>query len=203
MMNKKPYPVNLVPQPPADDSEADRLFDELQTLWDEEGCRIDKALAAAAPPAAVRPADNFRTRMLQRYLLLLAVAVAAAVCWALLFPPLAYTTLALAVCLLIETIYLLLSAECLLWSLRLSGFVPHTCAKPMPAEGSSRQHSADLSASLAQRRSAQVAAACLAAVATLVVTSCAPTGGDGYAITCNLFDRTAVVEEVAQALAQL
>lgn len=202
-----------------DISEEDALFSELQALWDEQRERIDRAVAEAgdAIPAPRRrhPAIPFRLRMMWCYAILTLVALAAVVYWAILIPSLAFTSLALVVCLAIELVYVILFAECLYWTvclivynpsrvgvLRMSRFVsrshPHPHYSSKPSSSVIKLYEPDSFQVVPHARKS--VAAGIAAVFSLSVVSCTTTGIDGYSISQKHPDRTAVVEGVVNTL---
>ena len=204
-------------------------FADLQSLWDEQSARIDRALAQSdrVPPLPRKshPSAPWRLRVLAVYAVLSVVALASAVYWGILIPSLAFTTAALVTSLVIEFIYMLLLAECLYWTvsllvfdparvgvLRMSRFIRRSRMRPhygtfpagkrkadMPAP-TSEPSTSDLFFNHVRFRARQAAAASIAALFALTVVSCSTTGIDGNTINQDNPDRTATVENVAQII---
>ena len=184
------------PLPPSAVGETDRLWDEIQSLWDEQSRRIDHALAAAerseTQQNAPLPATPCRVRLLRRHLVLLAVFLAAAIYWGSLIPSLAYTVPALIVCAAIEGAYLLLAFECLRQVRGLAGSDPARATLDAAA-----QHT------LPQESHYALTAISIAAVTILTVTACTPTGGNSYAMVCDQPSHAAVIETIASSIAAI
>ena len=204
-------------------------FADLQSLWDEQSARIDRALAQSdrVPPLPRKshPSAPWRLRVLAVYAVLSVVALASAVYWGILIPSLAFTTAALVTSLVIEFIYMLLLAECLYWTvsllvfdparvgvLRMSRFIRRSRMRPhygtfpagkrkasMPAP-TPESDASDLFSNHVRFRARQAAAASIAALFALTVVSCSTTGIDGNTINQDNPDRTATVENVAQII---
>lgn len=181
---------------PLPNGENDRLWDEIQSLWDEQSSRIDQALAAAGRPASgqyrPRMAVPTHIRLMCLHWAQLAVLVFAAIYWVTLIPSLAATLPATIVCCAIEVAYIILAYECF---------------KKARAFAHSSPNRATLSFASSQcaLRGPQhgMSAACIAAMIAIVVTFCAPSEVNGCVITSNYPDNTAVVEDIAQVLSQL
>ena len=192
-MNKE---TRTNPHPGTDVAEGDALFADLQAFWDEQSCRIKRALSAAgqhAEAARRQPAAPGRLRMLAVYAVLSAVALAAAVYWGMLFPTLVFNTASLATSLVVEAVLLLLLAGCLYWAV---GLLVHDPARVGVMRMSRFRGGKHVHSCLRQ-----AAAACVAAVFTLTVASCTTTGIDGHAITQDHHGRAAAVEHVEQIIA--
>ena len=192
-MNKE---TRTNPHPGTDVAEGDALFADLQAFWDEQSCRIKRALAAAgqhAEAARRQPAAPGRLRMLAVYAVLSAVALAAAVYWGVLMPTLVFNTASLVTSLVVEAVILLLLAGCLYWAV---GLLVHDPAR-VGVLRMSRFREDDRVRTCVR----QAAAACVAAVLTLTVASCTTTGIDGHAITQDHHGRAAAVEHVEQIIA--
>lgn len=204
-------------------------FADLQSLWDEQSARIDRALAQSdrvlPPPRKSHPSAPWRLRVLAVYVVLSVVALASAVYWGILIPSLAFTTAALVTSLVIEFIYMLLLAECLYWTvsllvfdparvgvLRMSRFIRRSRMRPhygtfpagkrkasMPAP-TPESDASDLFSNHVRFRARQAAAASIAALFALTVVSCSTTGIDGNTINQDNPDRIATVENVAQII---
>lgn len=186
-------------QPPAQADEADRLWEELQALWDEQNRRIDEILAASeheAPmhhaPSRKRPGTPLRIRLLRSHIVLLGVFVAAAIYWGTLIPSLAYTVPAAIVCAAIEGAYLLTAFECLKRVRSLAACDPvrttHGITPPCEVLRGPRYG---------------LTATCIAAVTVLVVAACAPTGGDSCGMIYDQPSRAAVIEILDQSIASI
>ena len=192
-MNKE---THTDPHPGTDVAEGDALFADLQAFWDEQSCRIKRALSAAgqhAEAARRQPAAPGRLRMLAVYAVLSAVALAAAVYWGMLFPTLVFNTASLVTSLVVEAVLLLLLAGCLYWTV---GLLVHDPAR-VGVLRMSRFREDDRVRTCVR----QAAAACVAAVFALTVASCTTTGIDGHAITQDHHGRAAAVEHVEQIIA--
>ena len=172
--------------------EEDDIFADLQSLWDEQSARIDRALAQSdrviPPPKKPYPSAPWHLRVLAVYAVLSVVALASAVYWGILIPSLAFTTAALVTSLVIEFIYLLLLAECLYWTVSLLVFDP------------ARVGVLRMSRFIRRSRARQAAAACIAALFALTIVACSTTGIDGNTINQGNPDRTATIENVAQII---
>ena len=131
--------MHTIKQLSVDAIEEDPVFSDLQSLWDEQCARLDRALAHGAPTSRwqqspcprgrrramkTHPSAPYRLRMLAVYAVLSVVALASAVYWGILIPSLAFNAAALVTSLVIEFIYLLLLAECLYWTVSLLVFDP-------------------------------------------------------------------------------
>lgn len=127
--------THTIKQLSVDAIEEDPVFSDLQSLWDEQSARLDRALAHGAPVSRrqqtrrrramkTRPSAPWRLRMLAVYAVLSVVALASAVYWGILIPSLAFNAAALVTSLVVEFIYLLLLAECLYWTVSLLVFDP-------------------------------------------------------------------------------
>lgn len=119
------------------------------------------------------------------------VLLGAAAAWAALFSPLAFSPLALAVCLAVEAAYLLLAFLCL------RQIRPRRPSRPR------RVPAPPLPRALRPNPIPRVAAVAAALALLLVVVSCAATGGDGLSITQNHPGRADAVLAVTQVLNQL
>ena len=227
--NRNNHPRNENLPDLAGSAQQEDPFADLQSLWDEQSARIDRALAQSdrVPPLPRKPHPSapWRLRVLAVYAVLSVVAFASAVYWGILIPSLAFTTAALVTSLVIECIYLLLLAECLYWTvsllvfdparvgvLRMSRFIrrsrmcPHYGTFPagkrkadMPAPASEPDAS-DLFSNHIRFRARQAVAACIAALFALTVVFCSTTGIDGNTINQDNPDRIATVENVAQII---
>lgn len=226
--NRNNHPRNENLPDLAGSAQQEDPFADLQSLWDEQSARIDRALAQSErvpPPRKSHPSAPWRLRVLAVYAVLSVVALASAVYWGILIPSLAFTTAALVTSLVIEFIYLLLFAECLYWTvsllvfdparvgvLRMSRFIRRSRMRPhygtfpagkrkadMPAPVSEPDAS-DLFSNHVRFRARQAAAACIAALFALTVVSCSTTGIDGNTINQDNPDRIATVENVAQII---
>ncbi|MCQ2297875.1 MAG: hypothetical protein MJZ51_04550 [Bacteroidales bacterium] len=186
--------------------EADSLFADLQSRWDEQSVRIDRALAASDVaimkelPMKPRPSVPLRIRMLAVYVVLFVVSVAAAAYWGFLIPSLAFNALALVVSLVIELIYILLVAECLYEAVSLIILSPTRVGTLRMSRHYRRTHMQDKTPMLQMRRPV---VACIAAVIALTVASCTITGIDDCFITQNHLGRTATIETVSNVINQL
>ena len=223
-MNKETHTIT---QSCIDAIEADALFDQLQKTWDDQSHCIDRALAESDATtlysSRIHPVIPYRVRVLIDYAILSVVSLASAIYWTILIPALAYTTPALITCLVIETIYLLLVSECLYWTislliydparvgiLHMSRFIrrshmhPHygtyPCGKRRTKTHS--QHTTLLFINHIRFCTRQAAAACISAVVTLTVVSCAALG-DGNTITQNHPDRVSSVKNVTDIIAKI
>lgn len=131
--------THTIKQLSVDAIEEDPVFSDLQSLWDEQSARLDRALAHGALASRrqqspcprgrrramkTHPSAPYRLRMLAVYAVLSVVALASAVYWGILIPSLAFNAAALVTSLVIEFIYLLLLAECLYWTVSLLVFDP-------------------------------------------------------------------------------
>lgn len=186
-------------QPPAQSDEEERLWEELQSLWDEQNRRIDEILAASeheAPmpqaPSRKRPGTPLRVRLLRSHIVLLGVFVAAATYWGTLIPALAYTMPAALICAAVEGAYLLTAFECLKRVRSLAA------CDPVRAPLDGRAPNAVLRGSRYG-----LAAVGVAAVAVLMVAACAPTGGDSCAMIYDQPSRAAVIEVLDQSIASI
>lgn len=186
-------------QPPAQADEADRLWEELQALWDEQNRRIDEILAASeheAPmhhaPSRKRPGTPLRIRLLRSHIVLLGVFVAAAIYWGTLIPTLAYTVPAALICAAVEGAYLLIAHECLKRVRSLAA------SNPVRA---TRHSTAARAATFGGPRYG-LTAVCIAAVAACMAAACAPTG-DGYTMLNDQPSRAAVIEILDQSIASI
>lgn len=205
-------------------------FADLQSLWDEQSARIDRAIAQSdrvisPSPKKPHPSAPWRLRVLAVYAVLSVVALASAVYWGIIIPSLAFSTAALVTSLVIEFIYLLLLAECLYWTvsllvfdparvgvLRMSRFIRRSRMRPhygtFPAgkrkasmpAPASESDASDLFSNHVRFRARQAAAASIAALFALTVVSCSTTGIDGNTINQDNPDRIATVEKVAQII---
>ena len=205
--------------------EEDDIFADLQSLWDEQSARIDRALAQSdrviPPPKKPYPSAPWHLRVLAVYAVLSVVALASAVYWGILIPSLAFTTAALVTSLVIEFIYLLLLAECLYWTvsllvfdparvgvLRMSRFIRRSRMRPHYGTSPAGKRKADMPAPASEPdasnhirfRARQAAAACIAALFALTIVACSTTGIDGNTINQGNPDRTATIENVAQII---
>ena len=227
--NRNNHPRNENLPDLAGSAQQEDPFADLQSLWDEQSDRIDRALAQSdrvpPPPRKSHPSASWRLRVLAVYAVLSVVALASAVYWGILIPSLAFTTAALVTSLVIEFIYLLLLAECLYWTvsllvfdparvgvLRMSRFIRRSRMRPhygtfpagkrkasMPAPAPESDAS-DLFSNHVRFRARQAAAASIAALFALTVVSCSTTGIDGNTINQDNPDRIATVENVAQII---
>ena len=216
--NRNNHPRNENLPDLAGSAQQEDPFADLQSLWDEQSDRIDRALAQSdrgpPPPRKSHPSA-----------VLSVVALASAVYWGILIPSLAFTTAALVTSLVIEFIYLLLLAECLYWTvsllvfdparvgvLRMSRFIRRSRMRPhygtfpagkrkasMPAP-THESDASDLFSNHVRFRARQAAAASIAALFALTVVSCSTTGIDGNTINQDNPDRIATVENVAQII---
>lgn len=204
-MNEKnnPYESKLPPaqlptgsQAMPDDDEADRLWEELQALWDEQSRRIDEILASAEQPLVSLKAESAgtpcRVRLLRRHVALLCVFVAAAIYWGTLIPTLAYTVPAALICAAVEGAYLLIAHECLKRVRSLAA------SNPVRA---TRHSTAARAATFGGPRYG-LTAVCIAAVAACMAAACAPTG-DGYTMLNDQPSRAAVIEVLDQSIASI
>ena len=127
--------THTIKQLSVDAIEEDPVFSDLQSLWDEQSARLDRALAHGALASRrqqtrrrramkTHPSAPWRLRVLAVYAVLSVVALASAVYWGILIPSLAFNAAALVTSLVIEFIYLLLLAECLYWTVSLLVFDP-------------------------------------------------------------------------------
>lgn len=127
--------THTIKQLSVDAIEEDPIFSDLQSLWDEQSARLDRALAHGALASRRQqtrrrramkshPSAPYRLRMLAVYAVLSVVALASTVYWGILIPSIAFTTAALVTSLVIEFIYMLLLAECLYWTVSLLVFDP-------------------------------------------------------------------------------
>lgn len=227
--NRNNHPRNENLPDLAGSAQQEDPFADLQSLWDEQSARIDRALAQSdrVPPLPRKshPSAPWRLRVLAVYAVLSVVALASAVYWGILIPSLAFTTAALVTSLVIEFIYMLLLAECLYWTvsllvfdparvgvLRMSRFIRRSRMRPhygtfpagkrkasMPALAPESDAS-DLFSNHVRFRARQSAAASIAALFALTVVSCSTTGIDGNTINQDNPDRIATVENVAQII---
>ena len=209
--NRNNHPRNENLPDLAGSAQQEDPFADLQSLWDEQSARIDRALAQSdrvpPPPRKSHPSAPWRLRVLAVYAVL------------------AFTTAALVTSLVIEFIYLLLLAECLYWTvsllvfdparvgvLRMSRFIPRSRMRPhygtfpagkrkasMPAP-THESDASDLFSNHVRFRARQAAAASIAALFALTVVSCSTTGIDGNTINQDNPDRIATVENVAQII---
>lgn len=200
----------LVRQSDTDAVKTDALFADLQSLWDEQGTRIDRALALSDaahrndPPMRPHLSVPFRLRMLAAYVVLFVVSVAAAAYWGILLTSLAYTALALVAGLVIELIYICLVAECLYQAACLIILSPTRVGILRMSRHVRRSKAQGIglgSTPMLQLR--RVTSACIAAVIALTVASCTVTGIDDYTITQNHPGRAAAVETVSNIISQL
>ena len=227
--NRNNHPRNENLPDLAGSAQQEDPFADLQSLWDEQSARIDRALAQSdrVPPLPRKPHPSapWRLRVLAVYAVLSVVAFASAVYWGILIPSLAFTTAALVTSLVIEFIYLLLLAECLYWTvsllvfdparvgvLRMSCFIRRSRMRPhygtfpagkrkasMPAP-TPESDASDLFSNHVRFRARQAAAASIAALFALTVVSCSTTGINGNTINQDNPDRIATVENVAQII---
>lgn len=227
--NRNNHPRNENLPDLAGSAQQEDPFADLQSLWDEQSARIDRALAQSdrVPPLPRKshPSAPWRLRVLAVYAVLSVVALASAVYWGILIPSLAFTTAALVTSLVIEFIYLLLLAECLYWTvsllvfdparvgvLRMSRFIRRSRMRPhygtfpagkrkasMPAP-TPESDASDLFSNHVRFSARQAAAASIAALFALTVVSCSTTGIDGNTINQDNPDRIATVENVAQII---
>lgn len=227
--NRNNHPRNENLPDLAGSAQQEDPFADLQSLWDEQSARIDRALAQSdrvlPPPRKSHPSAPWRLRVLAVYAVLSVVALASAVYWGILIPSLAFTTAALVTSLVIEFIYLLLLAECLYWTvsllvfdparvgvLRISRFIRRSRMRPhygtfpagkrkasMPAP-THESDASDLFSNHVRFRARQAAAASIAALFALTVVSCSTTGIDGNTINQDNPDRIATVENIAQII---
>ena len=227
--NRNNHPRNENLPDLAGSAQQEDPFADLQSLWDEQSARIDRALAQSdrVPPLPRKPHPSapWRLRVLAVYAVLSVVALASAVYWGILIPSLAFTTAALVTSLVIEFIYLLLLAECLYWTvsllvfdparvgvLRMSCFIRRSRMRPhygtfpagkrkasMPAP-TPESDASDLFSNHVRFRARQAAAASIAALFALTVVSCSTTGINGNTINQDNPDRIATVENVAQII---
>lgn len=175
------------------DPEDDALFGEIQAAWDEMGSRIEKLLAADSPAQLFveppRTRMTFRTRRLTIYALLSLATFISALYWGLLIPSLAFNTAALVTCIVVEVLLVIVAAYCINNAASIFSYNPfreRTLQMPPHVGTMLNIH--------------KLAVACIAALLAITVASCATTGGDGYYITRNNSDRTAVVDEVSYSL---
>ncbi len=227
--NRNNHPRNENLPDLAGSAQQEDPFADLQSLWDEQSARIDRALAQSdrvpPPPRKSHPSAPWRLRVLAVYAVLSVVALASTVYWGILIPSLAFTTAALVTSLVIEFIYMLLLAECLYWTvsllvfdparvgvLRMSRFIRRSRMRPhygtfpagkrkasMPAP-THESDASDLFSNHVRFRARQAAAASIAALFALTVVSCSTTGIDGNTINQDNPDRIATVENVAQII---
>lgn len=131
-MNEDTYTIK---QLSVDAIEEDPVFSDLQSLWDEQSARLDRALAHGALASCrqqtrrrrarkTHPSAPWRLRVLAVYAVLSVVALASTVYWGILIPSLAFNAAALVTSLVVEFIYMLLLAECLYWTVSLLVFDP-------------------------------------------------------------------------------
>lgn len=228
--NRNNHPRNENLPDLAGSAQQEDPFADLQSLWDEQSSRIDRAIAQSdrvisPSPKKSHPSAPWRLRVLAVYAVLSVVALASAVYWGILIPSLAFTTAALVTSLVIEFIYMLLLAECLYWTvsllvfdparvgvLRMSRFIrrsrmrPHYGTLPAGKRKASmpapapESDASDLFSNHVRFRARQAAAASIAALFALTVVSCSTTGIDGNTINQDNPDRIATVENVAQII---
>ena len=190
-------------------------FDELQAIWDDHTRRIDR-IDETHPTLVLnyRRSTPFRIQMLVRMAILTILTTACATYWTILIPTLAYSTAALVTCLVIESIYLLIFAESLYWTvffivsdparigiLRMSRILRHAHLRPhyvpRPSVNTPTSHQLVNYVKFCTRR---ISAISIAAMFALIVVSCTSTGIDGHTITQDHPDRAATIENVSNLI---